>query len=541
MVSAMLLVQRPPRLQLLLATFAALLCGSTLQYLLALWSTLRPGHLDSAGGSKLRRPTPVGYRIRTTGCTMPQFDPFDPTMKPYYRRRDDHSPCHGKPNFLHIRDGYPMVLSDKLREHGVILEDLVCYYKEIYRNESLKKPDEEYLYGSRKRLLFGELLQKEFLFVECATRQSPDKPFHERFLFNPLFKKTIEERCSIAFGTPHNMSVLVLGLDSVSYLNFDRQLPETAKFVREKLDAFELYGYNKRAPADYYLRPIVMAMDDSPKITEDWQRVPCLGLTMPFVERLDYLAHFTNLMAKRPFFSYTWIIDIAHNLLNSAGYADEPFRRHLETLLTSGTLNHTVLVLLSDHGMRFGENRATYIGKFEDRQPFAFIVFPPWFLQKNPEAAQSLRTNQHRLTTPFDIHATLVELLDYPNAQQPNSTYGLSLLHHIPDTRTCANASIARHWCVCDARADANVTGDVALKLAKHFVANLNEWVSEGGRKCEEYRLLEIIDVTPLRETPAERPENASHYWVTIKLSPGAAVFEGTEQQVGILIRAGTP
>ncbi|KAL3205086.1 hypothetical protein MRX96_011401 [Rhipicephalus microplus] len=263
---------------------------------------------------------------------------------------------------------------------------------------------------------------------------------------------------------------------------------------------------------DYYLRPIV-----TPKITDDWQRVPCLGLTMPFVERLDYLAHFTNLMAKRPFFSYTWSIDIAHNLLNSAGYADEPFRRHLETLHTSGTLNHTVLVFVSDHGMRFGDNRATYIGKFEDRQPFAFVVFPPWFLQKNPETAQSLRPNPHRLTTHFDIHATVVELLDYPNAQQPNSTYGLSILHDIPDTRTCANASIARHWCICDARADANVTGDGALKLAKHFVANLNEWVSEGGRKCEEYRLLEIIDVTPLRETNAERAEYTSHYWVTIK------------------------
>ncbi|XP_075749335.1 uncharacterized protein LOC119173010 [Rhipicephalus microplus] len=340
-------------------------------------------------------------------------------------------------------DGYPMVQSDKLRENGVILEDLVCYYKEIYRNESLKKPDEEYLYGSRKRLLFDELLQKEFLFVECATRQSPDRPFHEQFLFNSLLKKTVEERCSTAFGTPHNMSVLVLGLDSVSYLNFDRHLPKTAKFVREKLDAFELYGYNKardnsypnqvllilglkdyeatqavsggfydnlstrllwhmygergyrtmfleesphygifdymspgfqRAPADYYLRPIVMAMDDSPKITEDCNVSP------------------------------VWD--------SRCRYADEPFRRHLETLHTSGTLNHTVLVFVSDHGMRFGDNRATYMGKFEDRQPFAFVVFPPWFLQKNPEAAQSLRTNQHHLTTHFDIHATLVELLD---------------------------------------------------------------------------------------------------------------------------------
>ncbi|KAL3193246.1 hypothetical protein MRX96_017928 [Rhipicephalus microplus] len=47
--------------------------------------------------------------------------------------------------------------------------------------------------------------------------------------------------------------------------------------------------------------------------------------------------------------------------------------------------------------MRKGDIRATYLGRLEDIQPFAFLVFPPWFLEKNPEAARSLR-----VLAPFD-------------------------------------------------------------------------------------------------------------------------------------------
>lgn len=40
------------------------------------------------------------------------------------------------------------------------------------------------------------------------------------------------------------ISVLVLGIDSVSRINFYRTMPQTAKYVNE-MGWFELYGYNK--------------------------------------------------------------------------------------------------------------------------------------------------------------------------------------------------------------------------------------------------------------------------------------------------------
>ena len=37
----------------------------------------------------------------------------------------------------------------------------------------------------------------------------------------------------------------MIGVDSVSRLNFHRQFPETTRILKEKLGAYEMYGYNK--------------------------------------------------------------------------------------------------------------------------------------------------------------------------------------------------------------------------------------------------------------------------------------------------------
>jgi len=39
--------------------------------------------------------------------------------------------------------------------------------------------------------------------------------------------------------------------------------------------------------------------------------------------------------------------------------------------------------------------------------------FPPSFEKTHPEAMKNLRTNVRRLTTPFDVHATLHDIANY--------------------------------------------------------------------------------------------------------------------------------
>lgn len=49
-----------------------------------------------------RHVSAVGHRLKTSGCTMPQFDPFDPSVSRYFRRARDKR-CPGNPDFIYLR------------------------------------------------------------------------------------------------------------------------------------------------------------------------------------------------------------------------------------------------------------------------------------------------------------------------------------------------------------------------------------------------------------------------------------------------------
>lgn len=538
--------------------------------------------------------TPSEYRIRTSGCRLAKYDAFHPSVAGLFQKADEYR-CHGKPNFVTTYDERPRVDKVALSGHGVAENDLQCTYHEIFPNISLPAPDESFFLGPEMALEFDRPLNKEFVLISCSTAAQPRYVFHQQFLLNPIRRKDVEERRrKTRQNTSHNLNVIVLGLDSVSYLNFDRHLPLTADFVRNRLHAFELHGYNKVGdnsfpnqcplltgrtsaetrnlsannffddldfiwklyaqrgyrtmfledwpaygifnylakgfhlpPTDYYLRPVIMAMDASPLKTFLTGKLACLGPTSLMEILLDYLTRFANHMTDGPFYSYSFLVEATHDCFNSAGYTDAPLRRFFEEV--ERALNMTVLVFLSDHGMRFDNIRSTFIGKFEDRQPFAFVAFPCWFLDAYPDVKRNLMVNERRLTTPFDIHATLVELLDFPRATQTRTQHGLSLLHEIPDTRTCTDASIPHQWCSCVATdEDISLRDPLAASMAEGLVAQINAWLAAHPRKCYPFVLRNLLDITAVQSSQEEQRQNISHYWVTVEVSPSGAIFEAT-------------
>jgi hypothetical protein len=86
---------------------------------------------------------------------------------------------------------------------------------------------------------------------------------------------------------------------------------------------------------------------------------------------------------------------------------------------------------------------------------------PRTFQEKYPIQMRNLRLNSRKLTTPFDIHETLKDILNFDekassklhNEKTFESTSetprGISLFRHIPINRTCEDAQIEAHWCAC--------------------------------------------------------------------------------------------
>ncbi|KAI8433849.1 hypothetical protein MSG28_015803 [Choristoneura fumiferana] len=66
---------------------------------------------------------------------------------------------------------------------------------------------------------------------------------------------------------------------------------------------------------------------------------------------------------------------------------------------------------LSDPLKRFAKYRKTVQGKLEERLPLMALLLPSKLLRTRPDAAKALRGNARVLTTPHDLHATLLDVL----------------------------------------------------------------------------------------------------------------------------------
>ena len=165
--------------------------------------------------------------------------------------------------------------------------------------------------------------------------------------------------------------------------------------------------------------------------------------------------------------------------------------------MTSFITTSYVCCFLNLHffSFRFHKVRQTVQGKYEERMPYFGFRFPAWFQHKYPQAFNNFKTNTKRLTTPFDIHQTFLDILDYSRSGDGGSTKGsldnrgISLFKEIPSSRTCAQAGIEMHWCACLNWKDVDKSSGHVISAANHLVSTLNKMTSQQRHKCVELNL----------------------------------------------------
>lgn len=302
-------------------------------------------------------------------------------------------------------------------------------------------------------------------------------------------------------------------------------------FFLEESPRYGLFNYLLKgfriAPTDYYCRPMIFAIDNSRFKKFIGGGKGCVGSNVQTAMYLDYFTSLVAFLGNRSYFTYTWISDVTHDNLNSAGFADEPFLRTFQRLNNSGVMARSVVVFLSDHGMRYGPVRQTLIGKYEDRMPFMFVILPDEFRRKYPEAVKNLKLNQHRLTTHYDLHATLLELADFPNDMPSVQTeHGLSLLREVPENRTCREAFIAPHWCCCHETGQFPARDPLSKKMAQFVLRTINGRLQDGAPgQCTRLQLRKVVDVY---EVTVDTNSDTRYFWVTLKFFPGEGLLEAT-------------
>ena len=295
-----------------------------------------------------------------------------------------------------------------------------------------------------------------------------------------------------------------------------------------------IFNYKARGfnitPTDYYLRPFFLEIQPSYVCLVN---PSCSGCINPTRKMFDWLNTFTETFPNRPHFALSFTSALTHDYMDNAAYSDPLIHQFVSRLRDCGAFKrNTIFVLFGDHGFRYGDLLFTDVGKLEASLPMMYMVLPTWFRERYPEQWRHLRVNAGRLTTTYDIHATLLHALTgFDEANAPRTPHGLSLVAaDIPSNRTCRDANIPPTSCSCDENV-ALETDDALVRAAADLTVDwLNGELVKFAPRCAHLKLAAIL--TAAEMVPVSQQLQSAEFRVkrtfklVIRTNPGGGVFE---------------
>ena len=291
------------------------------------------------------------------------------------------------------------------------------------------------------------------------------------------------------------------------------------------------WGFSQQ-PTDYYLRPLSFAIERERNASiNTWHtEFYCVKTIFDPTLYLDYTCDLIRGLHNELYFTYSFLTRLTHDFLNNAGLLDDVYHRFFDTIHKAGYLNNTILIFFSDHGIRFGEILQTNQGYLEERLPFMFIVPPPGFKDTHPLAYRNLYNNRNKLTTPFDIHATLEMILEnkYHNeikSHGASTKKGVSLFAPISSGRTCADAGIPAHYCTCQSWTQLTSNSTNVRTIVEGVVTKINTKIRHSS-KCAQLSLHKINTAKLSNRIKLVKKQVHHYYRFQLQTKPGFGLFD---------------
>ncbi|CAJ0937740.1 unnamed protein product, partial [Mesorhabditis belari] len=257
---------------------------------------------------------------------------------------------------------------------------------------------------------------------------------------------------------------------------------------------YRLKGFRNQ-PTDHYTRTY---FQEHEKVS--WGT--CSGSVPVYKPWFRYSKEFMKAYKDLPRFLMMHLSMFSHDDVNALGPLDDEMEALLKEMHEGGLFDRALVVLMADHGARYAKLRGTHQGQLEERLPFFAFAVPQSVREGRMKTAwENLIRNKDILSTPFDIHATLMDILHLPNEKdlqttQDASKRSLSLFRPLPLSRTCEQAGVDTHWCTCLNWEDATQKPEektLVEGMAHSVVDAINAQTAPERALCSPLRLKSLI------------------------------------------------
>jgi len=311
-----------------------------------------------------------------------------------------------------------------------------------------------------------------------------------------------------------------------------------------------LKGFEK-TPTDHYLLPFYRM--EATKALLHKADAHCIRNQTTFDYFLSYIDQFWLSYPTNKKFFFAFFKQYTHDGYTGGSLLDLSLLNFLKKFYQINDNKQTILILMSDHGARFSAARRTPQGKLEERLPFMSFIFPKLFQIKYPNAIKILQNNIHHLTTPFDIHSTLLSLLSMNKLNytinHPIKQRNISLFNLISPQRTCDDLNLEPHWCSCLQWNNININNTKVKQATRHIINYINkQLLLVENNLCHQIELISIhnaqiyqpnqallkfsksSDIDGRIPTYDDTKTDITFYQITFETNPNKAIYEATTQ-----------
>lgn len=176
------------------------------------------------------------YHTQEKPCTLHKLNPWDNILTQYLIQPEPIK-CSNKCSIMFVdENGYLQYNNSAISHYS--LTSLKCVYHMIHR------VDGDLKFTLQKGITFEPpiFIYNRIFRVVCKNKMATVYDFvHTNIVWNASQAREDE----IGFETDNNLSVIYVGLDSVSRSHALRSLPKSYKYLTESLDAYDFRGYMK--------------------------------------------------------------------------------------------------------------------------------------------------------------------------------------------------------------------------------------------------------------------------------------------------------
>lgn len=279
-------------------------------------------------------------------------------------------------------------------------------------------------------------------------------------------------------------------------------------------DTFKTKNEFQEPPTDHYTRPLFLIdeIDDS--------NIVCVQKRPAALHILSYADQFVRAYKDAKFFGFFWMISYSHDPNHIPTMLQNHLIQFFKNLNDISAMKRTIIIFVSDHGLRFGRRKIPVASHYDDRLPMLFMWFPYSFRKRFKIQYKHLQLNQNRLTTHCDVYSTMWSILKLSDKSVKTSPPEAcpkcsSLFAKISTHRSCKDINVSQKWCSCHVLNIVQCTDEAAAIVPKILMSKVNNItkysVLEGVLRHHWYR---------------NNNDYKTYYVIVIQVAPGERQYE---------------